>query len=113
MHDTVTNNSRLTIPTGGGGLYLVKATVVFTPNATGMRAAQLLKNGAVIGTFATMLTVGSSAGEESTVHVTQLLELAAADYLEVQGYQASGGALNVGHASSRERQPSFFAVKLW
>ncbi len=91
VHDNVTNNSRLTVPSGAGGWYLVTATLQYTTNATGARSCVLRLNGT---TTIAVQTAGPSAAQISVTAAT-LIYLAATDYIEVQGYQTSGGDLDV------------------
>ena len=112
MHDTTTNNSRLTVPSGGGGLYLVVAMVVFEANATGVRAARLIKNGS---TAAPLQQTGvANAGASNSVSTTliDIVALSAGDYIEVQAYQNSGGALPIG-STSRPSANILQLAKLW
>lgn len=96
MHSTVTNTSRLVATTAG--TYTVNARIAFASNATGIRYLDLRKNaaGAVAsGTriaFDANTAVGSST--VTVVNVAIDVVLAAADYLEVFGFQNSGGALS-------------------
>ncbi len=48
FHNNSTNNSRITIPTGKGGKYLVVAQSSFAANVTGFRQTRILKNGTAI-----------------------------------------------------------------
>lgn len=109
LHDLVTNNSRITVPTGGDGFYLVRAHIPYAANATGYRYAAILKNGSVIEQC---IYPGSDAADITSVECTYLGTLAAADYIEMQAKQHSGGALNVGSAS-RNAAVSLSVVKLW
>src|SRR3954451_20152624 len=86
-HSTVTNTSRLTVPTGMGGVYFISASVPFAANATGTRQAVLFKNGVV---FATCGGLPGSAGNIVVAHTVALVPLAAADFVEVFAFQDSG-----------------------
>lgn len=96
MHDTVTNNTRLTAKTPG--LYLVRASVSFAPNAVGSRQIDITKT-TVGGTVTTEAiqeaTSESTVGSYFDLTVTALVDLAAGDYVEAKAMQTSGGALNV------------------
>jgi hypothetical protein len=91
IHDTVTNNSRLTCKTAG--VYQINGHARFASNSTGQRMLALKLNGAtylayqetnaLAGSLATILSVG-----------TQYL-LAVNDYIELEATQNSGSALNV------------------
>lgn len=107
FHDLVTNNSRITIPAGGAGKYLVVANVAFASNATGYRAIQIYANGAT-----TLATTNTNAvnGTETWVCVTTILNLSAGDYIEVMAFQNSTGALNV--VSANFYSPHFMVTFL-
>lgn len=95
MHDLVVNNSRVTIPTGGDGLYLVVGGTSFAGNATGDREVMISKN----GTLMQYAVLPVSATTTTVLQVTFIGAAVAGDYFEVNGYQSSGGALNVGNAA--------------
>jgi hypothetical protein len=109
MHSTVSNTSRLTVPTGGDGLYLVIAAVAFGSNATGYRQLRLAKNGTALNSIRAQ---GGTASGDSVIQISDILNLAAADYVEVKAYQTSGGSLNIGNAS-RSNANQLVIVKLW
>lgn len=89
-HDNVTNNSRMTIPSGLAGKYLIGATV--DQNAARDTTMYLRLNGS------TIIAVGGGEGIVSTtgVTVTTLYDFAAGDYIEVlsmsNGVGATSGA---------------------
>lgn len=92
FHDNTTNNSRITIPTGKAGKYLVNWQAVWVANNTGSRNTRLLKNGttAAYGSW-----TSTASATDSTIHSNStVLDLAVGDYLEIQIGQASGGALD-------------------
>lgn len=91
IHDTATNNSRLTCKTAG--VYAISGNVSFAANATGLRELDILLNGA---TMIASKTVGNVGGTVATiVDVGCDYLLAVNDYVELRVYQDSGGALNV------------------
>jgi len=94
LHSTSTNTSRLTVPTGKGGKYLVCGTVAYAPNATGTRGIWVYKNGSLIS-YATILQTVSVASNGCFVPFSIVTELSAADYIEIFAYQSSGGNLAV------------------
>lgn len=110
MHSTSVNTSRITIPSGAGGVYLVSAAAVFATNAAGIRLIWIQKNGTTaVSTYAIQL------GQSANVAIVQtqcLIALAAADYIEAMVFQDSGGALNVGNATTRELRNQFFAARI-
>lgn len=95
MHDTVTNNTRITVPRAGR--YWVSGRVAFAANATGQRRAYIGLNGSAI-----RYTRGQStdASTDYMQEIGELLDLAAGDYVELLGYQSSGGNLNVSVAGT-------------
>lgn len=108
MHDLVTNNSRITIPAGAGGLYLIIGRVDYAANSTGARRAEIFKNGTRI--FRNQIP--AAAAQITSVQAVSLQVLAAADYIELGGFQDSGGALNTGNADSAAAN-RLTLVRLW
>lgn len=91
FHDNATNNSRLTIPAGMGGLYLATVGGEFATNATGQRAVHFRLNGSA-GYEAINTVLGSTITQRfSLSHVLPMVD---GDYLEMLAYQDSGAALN-------------------
>ncbi len=92
MHDPATNNSRVTIPFAG--TYRVSGLVPFAAAAAVSRhGARVRVNGAVLPQGPAL--VSAPANLDYTVHTApMLLQLAAADYVELQALQQSGGSLN-------------------
>jgi len=114
MHSTSSNTSRITIPTNMGGDYLVGGATFFAANATGVRQIRITKNG---GTQ--VLTGGLHAGFSVSsvgpiIQCYGMIRLAAADYIELEVNQDSGGPLNVGQAGATHNylQSQFFATRL-
>jgi hypothetical protein len=95
FHDTSTNSSRITIPSGKAGKYLITAAFPWQSNATGFRQLVMLKNGGVSSPNVEMNAIGSSAAEGSVLF-TAILSLAVSDYVEIRVYQNSGGNLIFG-----------------
>jgi outer membrane protein assembly factor BamB len=101
FHSTTTNTSRITIPTGLGGYYLVSGNLRFATNGTGSRVLMLRKNGS------DLLTITEYAGTASataTGRGTLIWNFAAGDYLEILAYQSSGGNLTL---YAREEETPF------
>jgi hypothetical protein len=92
FHDNATNNSRITIPAGLGGYYLIRENTRFNTNATGTRNGRLYINGAQVTDLPEYAPSSSSyvSGIGSII-----LYLNAGDYLQHVVYQNSGGALNI------------------
>jgi hypothetical protein len=91
FHDTTTNNSRITIPAGLGGYYLIYGLNTWDVNATGRRFCELKKNG-------TKILTSNGFGPNSTAApsnmISVVLNLSAGDYMEYQVWQSSGGNLD-------------------
>lgn len=94
-HDTVTLNSRVFARTTGK--YEFSAGAQFASNATGLRAINVRLNAAGAIGSGTDLAVNYQSpvtGQPTSVGVPTLeLAMTAGDYLEVFGYQTSGGSL--------------------
>lgn len=83
MHDNITNSNRVTVPSGEGGKYIVNFQV--TNNAGGVFVARIRKNGT------TLYECGSGSGT-SQLNCMWILNLAAADYIEIQVHDNSTGS---------------------
>ena len=91
LHSTVTNNSRITVPTGWGGFPLMLiAAIRWAPNGTGSRTVQILKNGSSIA-----ITGESGDANGITIPAMYVDVPADGDYYDVEVNQNSGGSLNV------------------
>lgn len=89
-HSNVTNNSRYTAQVAGW--YNILGVVAFSANNTGTRTAEVFKNGAG---FAYSQDWFANNGANAAVAITFVkVQLAVGDYVELNGYQTSGGALN-------------------
>lgn len=89
IHDNTTNNSRMTIPTGYAGKWLVNGTLSWA-SGTGIRSIALYKNGSYYAIWDTSPSTGTFSANFSVV-----MNLAVADYVEMRVYQTSGGNLNL------------------
>lgn len=92
FHDNATNNSRLTVPSGKAGKYLVNYQAAFIFNSTGIREASIRLNGSTTVGLVSLLPTGSS--DQWIVSVNSILNLSVGDYVEARLLQNSGGALN-------------------
>lgn len=98
LHSTVTNTSRITIPTGLGGKWLVMGAIQFGPNIGGQfRAAFIQKNGLTVSE--SLVPRVNSATIETAPNISTILQLAPNDYLELVGWHDAGSALGVGNGS--------------
>ena len=94
FHDNSTNNSRITIPAGKAGKYLIMSNIYWAGNATQVRIMDIMKNGNNQSTVAGS-GQSSSAGSAISNQAAIILDLAVSDYIEFRVSQNSGGALNV------------------
>ena len=93
FHDNSTNNSRITIPTGKAGKYLLTAQISFAANATGARIIKIYKNGSIL-MLGNVLSA-APATDFTVINNTTLVNASVADYFEVFAEQSSGGSLNL------------------
>lgn len=91
MHDTSTNNSRLTVTTAGK--YHISGHVGFEANATGIRAIAIKTNGT--SDFLAVQNANAVSGAPHYLSISADYNLSAGDYVELVVYQTSGGALNI------------------
>jgi hypothetical protein len=104
MHSTVSGTDRITIVTAGA--YLVIGQTQYAPNATGVRETSLRLGGT--GTVLDRRSDPSvSASLACVIGVGTTTRRNAGDYLQLECYQTSGGALNVEAAS--QLSPEFMA----
>jgi len=95
FHDNSVNNSRITIPSGKSGYYLVRFNQPLGTNTTGDRIYYIKKNGDLIGQH------GGTPSAVYPVHEGgRVIYLAAGDYIQLDVYQSSGGAINYGTTST-------------
>ncbi len=104
MHSTSSNTGRITVPTGGDGVYRCGGHVDWVSNGTGIREVQIRLNGATVIAYNTMNPL---SGTDSILSVNTEYALVAGDYLELLTFQSSGGALNIGAGSAFS--PEFYA----
>lgn len=86
MHSTVSDTSRLTVPSGGAGLYLLGANAVFDFGVDDPRhlpGLRLLLNGATVMAQTQFVT---RKNVSAALTLSTLYSLAVADYVEVQAY---------------------------
>lgn len=109
FHDNSTNNSRITIPTGYAGKYLVTADVAWSGNSSGQRVLQIFKNGSQLLTTYSGATTGNLFGQSYVV----VVNLAVGDYIQVDVNQNSGSSLTVfGSSDIGSRLTAFSATYL-
>lgn len=92
-HSTSSNTSRWVCPTGADGWYAVNGVAAFVPNASGFRAARIQVSGTAAPGLTVYLPTNGSA-ESVVVTPTRDILVTAGQYVEVAGWQNSGGALS-------------------
>lgn len=97
MHDTVTNNTRITCRVAG--LYTLTANVCWNANAVGSRGARFRLNGAGFP-YAEVELAANVAANFTQLNLAAQMRLVAGDYVEVEAAQTSGGGLTVIQSSA-------------
>ncbi|MGA0186302.1 MAG: hypothetical protein ACO3LA_07320, partial [Ilumatobacteraceae bacterium] len=98
----------ITVPQSG--IYMVGASVAFTPSATGERILRFLGNG--VTTFAqsaTSSTLLSGGGEYAYIDLVSTVQLVAGNYVEVQ---ADGGTSSINAVYLAGISPVFWVAML-
>jgi hypothetical protein len=108
FHDNSTNNSRMTIPTGYAGKYQVFANLAYDGNTTSNRVVDILKNGSIVATSYS----GASTTNAFTCSINLAMDLAVADYIQVQTSQGSGSTRTVYGSSSLSPNQAATAFQL-
>lgn len=100
MHDTVTNNSRITIPSGGDGFYLISGFTEVQYNISALRRLSIRKNGTtnLVQVEVPFSANGSLANQGISTPLIGAA-LVAGDYVELTGYQNTGSGLTFGSAT--------------
>jgi hypothetical protein len=96
FHDNVTNNSRMTIPSGKAGYYQVSSSIRFDGNSgsTQNRVLTIEKNGAVLTGFTQTRTTSVTSGT-TTINASVIIYLAVADYVHIKAQQAGTTAIDL------------------
>lgn len=105
IHDNATNNSRLTCKTAGK--YLIIGLFEWGTNVNGGRWIGLYLNGT---TYIGTLRVAVAADGSVTCLVSVINDLNINDYVELQCFQDSGGALNVRYVP--QSSPEFMMQRI-
>ena len=93
IHDTSTNNDRLTVPAGEGGTYLIMLGVEWAGNATGYRQLKIIQDASDF--LKARIDVEADSSNQMGMVLPLVLSLSAGSYLRAQVKQTSGGNLNV------------------
>jgi hypothetical protein len=110
FHDNAVNNTRLTVPAGRGGDYVISFASAWAPHATGRRQVQLRLNGV------TPMAIDTDAATSDLTlpnrgTLTTTYTLAAGDYVEAVVYQTSGGALDLSAGANFSPELSMVRVR--
>jgi len=93
MHNPASNNTRITIPSGGGGTYLIGVDMAsWQDNNTGIRDLIIRVNGATTVNWQRLTTNQNTNTYQS---LSILLPLVATDYVEAMVNQNSGATLTM------------------
>jgi len=109
-HDNSTNNSRITIPTGKSGYYLITMFIAWAWSNSGYRQTNLTKNGTNVWSSEWGTTGTSNVSNAADSSAQMVLNLTAADYLELKVKQDTGGNLSVRGNDVGLTNPSYFSV---
>lgn len=90
LHDNAVANTHVTVQITGK--YFMSCYLEFASNATGLRLMKPRKNGTSV--YATIRETAIN-GDATSLFYSEIVSLAATDYVEIVGYQSSTGALNV------------------
>ena len=101
-HSTTTNTSRLTVPTGKSGKFLVTFTAP-VGNGANQVFFYIFKNG-----NETYRDQNFNGSYTQNYEISRIIDLVATDYVEVKAWQNSGGTLNLaGYANGLD---SMFSI---
>lgn len=113
LHSTTTNTGRLTVPSGGAGLYLVFAHVIWGAYSDStIRRIRLFTNATT--PFASVAHGAiSTAGVNTAQSIVGIAaNQTATDYFTVVAYQGSASALGLDIQASGNQSPEFGAIWL-
>ena len=94
IHDPSVDATKLICKTAG--TYLIIGFVYFAANDAGVRSARLLRN----GNKANEVVINAPFNAYAGVLTSWVTNLSVNDYIQMQAYQTSGGALTVGSSLS-------------
>lgn len=108
IHSLVANTGRLTCNTAGK--YLILGNIVFAASAAGFRVMTILLNGATNIAWQALPTLTVAGPPSWRGIVSTVYDLSVTDYVELQVFQDSGGALNV--TAIANYSPEFMMQKI-
>jgi hypothetical protein len=91
-HSTSSDTSRYNVPRTGW--WDCTGTIVWGASVTGLRIVQWYVNGVPKNQGTTQVPTVTTGGSGTTITAAARLYLVAGDYIELYGYQTSGGNLN-------------------
>lgn len=91
-HSNTTNNSRYTGQVAGW--YEITGTAAWPNNSVGARGVRIIKNGTTIPIGAATFGPATNGDVHASTTPAYQVFLAVGDYVEIQGFQSSGGALS-------------------
>jgi hypothetical protein len=94
FHDNTTDNTRLTVPAGKAGYYLVKGSTVIAADPDGERIAYIYKNNSDIK-WAWSVPNGTA---DCGMTISAVVNLAEADYVEFAVKHTAGSSTNTSWA---------------
>jgi hypothetical protein len=111
MHSTVSNTSRLTVPAGGAGLYLIGGQVEFDDEDSGAgsyaRGLKIRLNAATeLASVREDANAPAAGRGNSRVEISTLYSLAVGDYVELQVYTSR----NINVKANGNISPEFWAI---
>ena len=108
------NSTRLVVPVGGRGLWLMGYSVSFAATAqAGTRSTFMWINGNTTHRIAQVETAYNVAGAGNALSASNIIQLNDGDYMETAAFQTSGSANNLGsNADLRQSPTNMWAVRL-
>lgn len=107
FHSTVTNTSRMTIPAGKGGKYLIAASLQMNPSADVFSTLQIYKNGTTV--WSDITESGAVAGTQ-TIPFSIIMDLVATDYIEIRAWHGSATSKSIYGTASGNGRCTFLSV---
>lgn len=106
LHDTVTNNSRVTIPANFAGYWQIRGELKMTGGTSGGRLIAIYKNGSQWR----LSRPGSPTNSDVSPAVFDILLLAAGDYIEILAYADGGTNVTIQGGAPLSQDWSSFVV---
>jgi hypothetical protein len=92
FHESVTNPSRITIPAGYAGKYLISATNRYEQSATGARNMNLYVNNSSV---VDMMNLPGNSATTAYLFRSVIYTLAVGDFVQIRASHTSGGSLTM------------------